>query len=434
MEKILFKGFKIFNGKEFIKDDCLLVEEGRVAKIGTALTCEGAEVVEGGGRLLTPGFIDLHAHFRDPGGEWNEDLNSGAHAGAAGGFTTLVAMPNTKPAVSEPALIEYVISHGAAAKAARILPAGCVSKNREGKEICEMEKMTEAGAVFFTDDGAPVATSQLLRLALLYTGKKLPRVMEHPEEISLFKGGQVHEGRVSVMSGLKGIPGASEEIDVARGIALVRDTGGRIHFTHLSSAGAVELIRNAKRAGLDITCDTTFHHLTLNENAVINSGYNSRFKVNPPLRSAEDQKALWEGIKDGTIDAIVTDHAPWHMDEKDEPFQEAPFGIASLECAVAVPLDYRSRNYPDVPLELLFTKMTASPASLLPEKWQGLGRIEEGATADLTVIDEDRTRIVDCRTWKSKARCCPWEGVALTAWPVMTFVEGCKIWQDEEEL
>ena len=369
MEKILFKGFKIFNGKEFIKDDCLLVEEGRVAKIGTALTCEGAEVVEGGGRLLTPGFIDLHAHFRDPGGEWNEDLNSGAHAGAAGGFTTLVAMPNTKPAVSEPALIEYVISHGAAAKAARILPAGCVSKNREGKEICEMEKMTEAGAVFFTDDGAPVATSQLLRLALLYTGKKLPRVMEHPEEISLFKGGQVHEGRVSVMSGLKGIPGASEEIDVARGIALVRDTGGRIHFTHLSSAGAVELIRNAKRAGLDITCDTTFHHLTLNENAVINSGYNSRFKVNPPLRSAEDQKALWEGIKDGTIDAIVTDHAPWHMDEKDEPFQEAPFGIASLECAVAVLLDYRSRNYPDVPLELLFTKMTASPASLLPEKW-----------------------------------------------------------------
>lgn len=367
MEKILFKGFKIFNGKEFIKDDCLLVEEGMVAKIGTALTCEGAEVVEGGGRLLTPGFIDLHAHFRDPGGEWNEDLNSGAHAGAAGGFTTLVAMPNTKPAVSEPALIEYVISHGAAAKAARILPAGCVSKNREGKEICEMEKMTEAGAVFFTDDGAPVATSQLLRLALLYTGKKLPRVMEHPEEISLFKGGQVHEGRVSVMSGLKGIPGASEEIDVARGIALVRDTGGRIHFTHLSSAGAVELIRNAKRAGLDITCDTTFHHLTLNENAVINSGYNSRFKVNPPLRSAEDQKALWEGIKDGTIDAIVTDHAPWHMDEKDEPFQEAPFGIASLECAVAVLLDYRSRNYPDVPLELLFTKMTASPASLLPE-------------------------------------------------------------------
>ena len=434
MEKFLFKDFKIFNGKEFIKEDCLLVEDGKVAGLGRDLACEGAEVVEGGGRLLTPGFIDLHAHFRDPGGEWNEDLNSGAHAGAAGGFTTLVAMPNTKPAVSEPALIEYVVSHGAAAKASRILPAGCVSKNRAGKEICEMEKMTEAGAVFFTDDGAPVATSQLLRLALLYTGKKLPRVMEHPEEISLFKGGQVHEGRVSAMSGLKGIPGASEEIDVARGIALVRDTGGRIHFSHLSSAGAVELIRNAKRAGLDVTCDTTFHHLTLNENAVINSGYNSRFKVNPPLRSADDQRALWEGIKDGTIDAIVTDHAPWHMDEKDEPFQEAPFGIASLECAVAVLLDYRSRNYPDVPLELLFAKMTSAPASLLPEKWQGLGRIEAGAPADLTVIDEDRTRIVDCRTWKSKARCCPWEGVALTGWPVMTFVEGRRIWQDEEEL
>ncbi|MCF0247060.1 MAG: amidohydrolase family protein, partial [Synergistes sp.] len=175
MEKILFKGFKVFNGKEFIKDDCVLVAEGKIAEVGTNISCADAEVIEGNGRILAPGFIDLHAHFRDPGGEWNEDLNSGAHAGAAGGFTTLVAMPNTKPAISEPALIEYVLSHGAAAKASRILPAGCVTKKREGREICEMEKMTEAGAVFFTDDGAPVATSHLMRLALLYTGKKLPR-------------------------------------------------------------------------------------------------------------------------------------------------------------------------------------------------------------------------------------------------------------------
>ena len=432
MEKLLFKNFRIFDGKKFIEETSLLIEDGKIAKLGLT-EAEGAEVIEGEERILTPGFIDLHAHFRDPGGEWNEDLNSGAKAGAAGGFTTLVAMPNTKPAVSEPALVEYVLSHGAAAKASRILPAGCISKDREGKEISEMEKMAQAGAVFFTDDGAPVATSQLMRLALLYTGKVLPRVMEHPEEISLFKGGQVHEGRVSAMSGLKGIPGASEEIDVARGIALVRETGGRIHFTHLSGAGSVELIRNAKRAGLDVTCDTTFHHLTLNENAVINSGYNSRFKVNPPLRSAEDQKALWAGLIDGTIDAIVTDHAPWHMDEKDEPFQEAPFGIASLECAAAVLFDFRSRYYPEVPEALLLEKMTSGPAALLPEKWQSLGTIAEGAPADLTVIDEERTRIVDCRTWKSKARCCPWEGLALTCWPVMTFIEGRKIWQDEEE-
>lgn len=433
MSKYLFKNFKIFNGKEFIADDCLLTEDEKVAKIGTDIDCWDAEVIEGNGRLLTPGFIDLHAHFRDPGFEWNEDLCSGAMAGAAGGFTTLVAMPNTKPAVSTPALIEYVISHGAAAKAARILPAGCVTKDRAGQEISEMEKMAEAGAVFFTDDGSPVATSHLLRLALQYTGKILPRLMEHPEEISLFQGGQVHEGRVSALSGLKGIPGASEEIDVARGIALVRDTRSRIHFTHLSSAGAVELIRNAKRAGLDITCDTTFHHLTLNENAVLNSGYNSRFKVNPPLRSIEDQHALWAGLTDGTIDAIVTDHAPWHIDVKDEPFQEAPFGIASLECAAAVLFDYRSKNRPEVPLELILTKMTSAPAALLPEKWQKLGRLEEGSLADITVIDEDRTRIVDCHTWKSKARCCPWEGIALTSWPVMTFVQGRLVWQDKEE-
>ncbi len=434
MEKILFKGFKIFDGHKFITDDSLLVEDGKIAKVGTAIDCEGAEVIDGMGKTLTPGFIDLHAHFRDPGGEWNEDIASGANAGAAGGFTTLVAMPNTKPAISEPSLIEYVLSHGKAAGASRILPAGCVSKGREGKEMAELLKMAEAGAVFFTDDGAPVATSNLLRLALLYTGKDQPRIMEHPEEISLFKGGQVHEGRVSALSGLKGIPAASEEIDVARGIALARETGGRIHFTHLSSRGALGLIRQAKKEGLDITCDTTFHHLTLNENAVINSGYNSRYKVNPPLRSIDDQKALWEGLQDGTVDAIVTDHAPWHMDDKDEPFQEAPFGIASLDCAAAVLIDFKNRNYPEVPMELIFSKMTASPAALLPEKWQGLGVIAEGAPADITIIDEERTRIVDCSEWKSKARCCPWEGIALTGWPVMTFVEGRKVWQDNEEI
>lgn len=433
MAKVLLKGFRIFDGEKFIGGDSILIEDKKISKIGNALDEAGAEVIEGGGKLLCPGFIDLHAHFRDPGQEWNEDITSGARAAAAGGFTTVVAMPNTKPAISEPSLVEYVKRKGAASGGARVLPAGCVSKNRDGVELAEIMKMSEAGAVFFTDDGAPVATSQLLRLALLYTGREYPRVMEHPEEISLFKGGQVHEGKVSALSGLKGIPVASEEIDVARGIALARETNGRIHFTHLSSKGALGLVRNAKNEGLDVTCDTTFHHLTLNENAVINSGYNSRYKVNPPLRSVEDQAALWDGLLDGTIDAIVTDHAPWHMDEKDEPYQEAPFGIASLECAVAVLIDFRNRNYPEVPLELLFTKMTSSPASLLPECWQSLGRIEEGAVADLTVIDEERTRIVDCQTWRSKARCCPWEGIALTGWPVMTFLEGKMVWQDEEE-
>jgi len=431
--KTLFSGFKIFDGEKFVNEDSLLVENGKVAKIGSGLKCEGAEVIDGGGKILTPGFIDLHAHFRDPGYEWNEDLTSGAKAGAAGGFTTLVAMPNTKPAICDPALIEYVLSHGKAAGASRILPAGCVSKDRKGVEMAELRKMAEAGAVFFTDDGSPVATSDLLRLALLYAGKDLPRIMEHPEETSLCKNGQVHEGRVSAMSGLKGMPAASEEIDVARGIALARETEGRIHFTHVSCAGALGLIRQAKKEGLSVTCDTTFHHLTLNENAVISSGYNSRFKVNPPLRSIDDQAALWEGLQDGTVDAIVTDHAPWHMDDKDEPFQEAPFGIASLECAVAVLLDYRTRKYPDIPLELLFAKMTSSPASLLPEEWQQLGRLKEGAVADITIIDEDRTRIVDCSQWNSKARCCPWEGTALTGWPVATYIDGRKIWQDEEE-
>lgn len=434
MGDILFKGFKIFDGKGFIEGDCLLVKDGKVAKLGKEIKADGAETVEGDGRILSPGFVDLHAHFRDPGGEWNEDLISGAAAGAAGGFTTMVAMPNTTPAVSDPALVAYVKNKSKATTGSRILPSACVSKAREGKELAELVKCAEAGAVFFTDDGAPVASSALLRLAILYAGFELPRIMEHPEEKSLFKGGQVHEGKVSALSGLKGIPCASEEIDIARGISLVKELGGRIHFTHLSAAGSVELIREAKRAGLQVTCDTTFHHLTLNEQAVINSGYNARYKVNPPLRSAADQAALWEGLKDGTIDAIVTDHAPWHLDEKDEPFQEAPFGIASLECAAAVLIDFRNKHYPEIPLELLLEKMTSSPARLLPAEWSALGSLAEGSYADITIIDEERTRIVDCQTWKSKARCCPWEGIALTGWPVMTYLEGKKIWQDEEEL
>lgn len=433
MEKILFKGFKIFDGEKFIEGDSLLVADGKVAETGGDIKAGDAEVVDGGGKILAPGFIDLHAHFRDPGGEWNEDLASGARAGAAGGFTTMVAMPNTSPAISEPALVEYVKNKGKTAGGARILPSACVSKDREGKELAELIKCAEAGAVFFTDDGAPVASSALLRLAILYAGEELPRIMEHPEEKSLFKSGQVHEGKVSALSGLKGIPAASEEIDVARGIALVRELGGRIHFTHLSAAGALDLIREAKKEGLPVTCDTTFHHLTLNEQAVISSGYNARYKVNPPLRSAADQAALWDGLKDGTIDAIVTDHAPWHLDDKDEPFQEAPFGIASLECAAAVLLDFRNKHYPEISLELIFKKMTSGPAGLLPEKWNGLGWLRAGAAADITIIDEERTRIVDCRSWKSKARCCPWEGIALTGWPAATYLEGKKIWQDEEE-
>lgn len=433
MEKILFKGFKIFDGEKFIEGDSLLVADGKVAETGGDIKAGDAEVIDGGGRILAPGFVDLHAHFRDPGGEWNEDLESGARAGAAGGFTTMVAMPNTSPAISEPALVEYVKNKSKTAGGSRILPAACISKGREGKELAELIKCAEAGAVFFTDDGAPVASSALLRLAILYAGEDLPRIMEHPEEKSLFKGGQVHEGKVSALSGLRGIPASSEEIDVARGVALVRELGGRMHFTHLSAAGALSLIREAKKEGLPVTCDTTFHHLALNEQAVISSGYNARYKVNPPLRSAADQAALWEGLKDGTIDAIVTDHAPWHLDDKDEPFQEAPFGIASLECAVAVLLDFRNKHCPEISLELLFQKMTSGPAGLLPEKWSGLGWLKAGSAADITIIDEERTRIVDCRSWKSKARCCPWEGIALTGWPAATYLEGKKIWQDEEE-
>lgn len=434
MADILFKNFKIFDGEKFIEADSLLVSGSEVVELGCGENTEADEVIDGNGRILSPGFIDLHAHFRDPGLEWNEDMVSGSMAGAAGGFTTMVAMPNTKPAISDPPLVRYVKTKGETVSGARILPSGTVSKERKGEELAELHKMAEEGAVLFTDDGSPVSTGDLLRLALRYTGEELPVIMEHPEEQSLFRGGQVHEGRVSALSGLRGIPVASEVIDVARGIALVKEFGGRIHFTHLSAGESVKMIREAKKEGLNVTCDTTFHHLTLTENAVIASGYNARYKVNPPLRSAEDRDALWEGLSDGTIDAIVTDHAPWHMDEKDQPFQEAPFGIASLECAAAVLIDFLKANKPEFTLETVLRKMTGEPAKILPREWQNLGKLCEGSRADITVLDEEKTKIIDCTLWNSKARCCPWEGMAVTCWPVMTFVGGRKVWSDDEEL
>jgi len=290
--------------------------------------------------------------------------------------------------------------------------------------------MAEAGAVFFTDDGSPVSNSQTLKTALYYTRDLGVRIMEHPEETSLTSGGQVNEGLASSVSGLKGVPASAEYIDVVRGIALSRDTGSPIHFTHVSTALAMDAIRMAKKEGLHVTCDVTAHHLSLDENHVLVSKFDSLYKVNPPLRSKADVKALWEALGDGTVDALITDHAPWHNDEKDLPFQEAPFGIASLECSVAVIFDTWLKLGRPVSLERMLQLLTSGPASLLPVKWRHLGRIEEGSVADLTLLDLDESRDVDISSWKSKGRNCPWKGEILTGWPVMSIVRG-SVFQKE---
>ncbi|WP_198470934.1 dihydroorotase [Acetomicrobium sp. S15 = DSM 107314] len=423
---------RLFDGELLREGLCdLVIDKGRVAKIAPAgrfVPPEGATRIDLDGRILAPGFIDLHAHLRDPGQEWREDIISGSRAAAAGGFATVVAMPNTDPPIDRSSLVRYVLERGQSAGAARVLPAGSVTKGRHGQELAEMWFMANEGAAIFTDDGLPVSTAHLLRTALLYADDLGMAIMEHPEELSLTKDAQVNDGPCAARSGLKGAPKAAELIAVERGIALAKDTGAHLHLTHLSAKESLEAVRRAKKDGINITCDVTPHHLTLDESLIEKSGYSAAYKVNPPLRTAHDLEALWEGLADGTVDAIATDHAPYHLDEKDLPFQEAASGIASLECAVAVVLDAWLKRGKPFGIERLLRLFTAGPASVLRKS--DLGRIEEGSVADITALDIGRERRVEAKRWESKARITPWEGAALCGWPVMTMREGKVIWVD----
>lgn len=425
---ILLKGVKLFDGESMRDGSFDILIEGklikRIAPQGALSFEGGVKVIDLAGKIACPGFIDIHVHLREPGGEWREDIKSGALSAAYGGFTTVVAMPNTDPAIDSPELVRFVKLTGNSVKGSRVLPSGSVSKGREGKELTEMARMVREGAVLFTEDGSPVVRTDLLRSAMLYTKDLGVRIMEHPEDIYLSEGGQINEGKVSAISGLKGIPPTSELIDVERCIALARELDAPIHLTHISTALAIKAIKKAKEEGLKVTCDVTPHHLTLTEDKVLESGYDAVYKVRPPLRTKEDVEALWEALKDGVVDAIATDHAPYHIDEKDLPFEDAPSGIASLECAVAVVLDAWDKRGRPVPLERLLRLFTSGPSRILPEEWRTLGYLREGNVADITVLDLDRVSKVDVLTWKSKARLTPWDGLLLKGWPILTIVEG----------
>jgi dihydroorotase len=432
---VLLRNGRIFNGDKLDETpQDVLIDGNRIRKIGKIEAQPGIEDITWDlkGKIICPGFIDLHVHLRDPGQEWREDIPSGALAAAAGGFSTVVAMPNTDPPIDCASLVQYVIEKGKQSHGARVLPSGSVTKGRRGETLSEMAKMATAGAVFFTDDGSPVQKSGLLQKALLYTRGLGIRIMEHPEDRDLSMGGQVHWGYASSRSGLKGNPASSEAGDIYRGILLAEETRSPIHFTHVSTKAGIDAVRQAKQRNIAVSCDVTCHHLIMDEKAVVESGYDSLLKVNPPLRSAEDREALWEGIADGTVDAIITDHAPYHADEKDLPFQEAAFGIASLECAVAAVLTEWTRRGKPCTLERILSLWTSGPAALFPGQWKKLGRIIEGGMADITVLDMEISRTVDPTHWQSKARLTPWAGWKLSHWPVMTIVEGRVVYGGNE--
>lgn len=426
MMKKLLKGARVIDPSQNLDDiKDILIVNGRIADIKEKIEISDAEIIELSGKIVTPGLIDIHAHFRDPGYEYKEDIESGSKSAAAGGFTAVACMPNTNPPIDSAALVEYVKSKTSKVGKINILPIGCVSKGQEGREITEMGDMAQAGAVAFSDDGKPVADSSLMRKAMVYASMFDRVIIDHCEDPALFDSGQINEGRVSTLLGLAGIPAAAEEVMVARNILLAKEMKTRVHIAHISTKGSAELIRRAKSDGVMVTCEVTPHHLTLTEDAVM--GYDTGAKVNPPLRTQTDLTALMEGLKDGTIDAIATDHAPHHIDEKDLEFDKAAFGMVGLETALGIILT-RIVKQDGLSLNTAVEKMTLGPAKVLG---LDLGTLSIGASADITVIDPNRVWIVDKNKFFSKGRNTPFNGWKLKGKAVMTIVDGKTVYSDE---
>jgi dihydroorotase len=381
-----------------------------------------AESIDASGCLLLPGLIDMHVHLREPGYEYKETIETGTRAAVAGGFTAVACMANTNPVNDSAAVTEFIRERAAAVGLARVYPIGAVSKELHGEQLAEIGEMQRAGIVAVSDDGRPITDGGLMRRALEYTAMFGLPVIVHEEDPSIAAGGVMNEGALSLRLGLKGVPAAAEEAMIARDVALLERTGGRLHVAHVSTAGAVELIRQAKQRGLPVTAEVTPHHFTLTEAAV--EGYNTHAKMNPPLRAARDRAAVRRGVADGTIDVIATDHAPHHRDEKDVEFDQALNGVVGLE--TALPLALRLAQEDAIPLEIVIAAMTVNPARIL-----GLqaGTLAVGAAADITVVDPERRWTVDPARFQSKGRSTPFSGMELRGRAIVTMVGGRVVWR-----
>ena len=426
---LLVRGGRIVDpasGRDGIAD--LLLADGVVAGVGERLSREGAEVVDASGLLVLPGFIDLHAHLREPGREYAETIASGAAAAAAGGFTAVCAMPNTDPANDGRSVTAFVASRGREAGSARVYPIGALTRNRKGTELAEFGEMKSAGAVALSDDGDWVADGDVLRRALQHAALFDLPVIQHAEDPSLSRRAPMHEGAVSTRLGLAGQPDAAEAAAVARDILIARLTNGRLHVAHVSTALSLAFVREAKARGIAVTCEATPHHLTLTDEAVSDSGYSTRFKMNPPLREASDVEALIEALADGTVDAIATDHAPHHEDEKGVEFDAAPFGVVGLETAAAVVHD-RLVVSGRLPLSRFVELFSSGPARAF-----GLpgGTLSAGSPADVTLFDPARRWTVEPSRFVSLGRSTPFAGWELIGAPAGTIVAGAFVWRPAE--
>lgn len=423
---LLIEGGRVVDpasGTDRIAD--VLLDGDRIAAIGTHLEAPEAERLDARGLVVAPGFIDLHCHLREPGDESSETIASGTRAAVRGGFTAVCAMPNTNPVNDHPAVTRAILDRARAVGLARVWPIGAASRGSRGEELAEIAAMREAGIVAVSDDGRPIATARLLRQVMEYCRELNLPVIDHCEDSSLVAGAVVREGLPALRLGLPGMPAATESIAVARDLQIAELTGARLHIAHLSTRTSLELVREAKRRGLPVSCEVTPHHFTLTHEAV---GYDTRCKVNPPLGTEEDRQALLEGLADGTVDAIATDHAPHEPAKKEVEFERAPFGMIGFETALGLALEqlYHSGR---VSLMRLVELFTTGPARVL-----GCQRsLRVGAPADLTLFSLDRPWVYRVAQSASRSRNTPFDGRRFCGGPVVTIVGGRIVWRAESD-
>ena len=420
MRLLIANGYLVDPAQQMNAGRNVLLEDGRVVGVlsPSETQPEDVQVLDATGLIVAPGFIDMHTHLREPGHEYKETIASGAAAAVAGGWTSVCAMPNTDPINDNPAVTRFMIEQAQLAKMANVFPIGAITKGSSGKELAEMGEMKNAGIVAVSDDGRPVPTAAMMRRAMEYARGFDLTVVDHCQDSSLSAGGVMHEGRWSLILGLRGMPAAAEDVDAVRDCVLARITGAKIHLAHVSTRGAIQAVRDAKDAGLLVTCEVTPHHWTLTDEAV--ADYDTNTKMSPPLRSQEHVNAVLEAMKDGTIDAIATDHAPHHIDEKALEFDQAPFGITGLETAVGLAFDLVHRGVID--LERLVEMCSTNPARIF--NLADRGSLKTNAHADVTLLDPEFHWTFDVNRSLSKSRNTPFHGRELQGAAVATIVGG----------
>ena len=417
---IFITGGKVVDPGRFVGVGDVLIDDGKIAAVGPTLQMPaGSTMIDAKGRLVLPGFVDLHVHFREPGFEYKETIQSGSAAAVAGGFTTVCCMPNTNPVNDNQAVTEFILERSRLAGLANVWPVGAITKGSEGKELAEIGDLRRSGCVAISDDGRPVMNSLVMRRAMEYALAFDLTVVDHCEDLHLAEGGCMNEGLVSTELGLPGIPSAAEDVMVARNLSLSELTGARLHLAHISTAGSVRMVREAKARGIKVTAEACPHHFTLTEDVV--RGYNTHAKMNPPLRTRDDVRAIKEGLRDGTIDAIATDHAPHATQEKQQDFTEAPFGIVGLETALSLTLGLVEEGV--LSLEQAVEKLTSAPAAVFGLK---KGTLAVGADADVAIVDQQAEWEVDPGKFRSKSRNTPFVGWKVKG-RVMTTIVGGRV-------